>query len=1016
MEARRAGFEAGSDYENARSAGFKTADEQRKARAGGFSTAKDFQAAKAAGFVSQAELDRAREAGFSSRREFEAAQKQGFETKADFEASRRGGFATKREYEEAADAGFASKEDFQRFEASGFGTKEEFTRAAQEGFDTKAEYDRAQEETRSERVRAASVFLTDVEEFLRGHPELPDILQIAEAVSALQSALPAGSLEKLRGPESTLRALLDAAPGFSAFEQSRQDARRQALQDATTELAGSLKGKADFARGWIRQHVTAAATKDLLPLIRQVDSELADPQLEDLKTLAAKVDRVFADAGLRAEYEKSGESEEDRAAAMGEAEARKRGFDNKAEWDRAREAGFDTKKELDQAAKAGFSRQADYQEFRKSGFASKEELARAQRQGFKTKAEYDRAQAKARADLATAAATLLTDVEAFLRVNAELPDVVQIAEAVSALKGALPKAPRDELDRAKSRLDSLLQSVPGFSPFAEGRANERNRAREQEIAENLDQVNRRVSFIRGWVARNITAEPTVELIPLIRQAESASAGRDPEALQDLLTSIDQALVRHRLDDAYQADARPKPAPPGADAAAGATPPAYATTPENKFLLEGDVGDLILMFNASGSAPNVYKNIRGDIGFEGGRARLCHAHQPAEDPFRAKLIRTTLQAQGAKDLEFADAACAELGLTEYDVAIAERGELLRFPTAASALLAQIQSGQILELRTFKTAELSGLAAAEQVAALQIETDLENGARGGFGIIIVPGSSAILCDTSKPDEGGHGAMLNQALPDLRQQFGADPQLAKTSTDAAFVAVQRGQCGAIYAEAKDLGTMIQALRRDNRNYAVMPIWFNPADIDAAQKQAREEKDRIARDEAERKRRHEEAEALAEQRRKDAAALRGNRQRAMQERSGAQARALQVQLQTWLDEAVAGKLAADWQLFPAFLDWYRDRKLDHWELVDVKTEIEDYGVSNWKGRKLETIAIRVVVRDRNRGLGEYDDTCFLLGGVFDNEFSAFRDPIQEFCEDSADDLAQWKRSRAFESAWIAE
>ncbi len=101
---------------------------------------------------------------------------------------------------------------------------------------------------------------------------------------------------------------------------------------------------------------------------------------------------------------------------------------------------------------------------------------------------------------------------------------------------------------------------------------------------------------------------------------------------------------------------------------------------------------------------------------------------------------------------------------------------------------------------------------------------------------------------------------------------------------------------------------------------------------------------------------------------------------------------------------------------EWDRDRKLDHWELVDVKTEIEDYGLSDWKDRKLESIAIRVVVRDRNRRLGEYRDSCFLLGGVFDNEFSAFRDALETSCEDGADDLANWKRSRAFESAWIAD
>jgi hypothetical protein len=117
--------------------------------------------------------------------------------------------------------------------------------------------------------------------------------------------------------------------------------------------------------------------------------------------------------------------------------------------------------------------------------------------------------------------------------------------------------------------------------------------------------------------------------------------------------------------------------------------------------------------------------------------------------------------------------------------------------------------LLELQTIKAAELKTIAQGEQVAALQIETDLENNARGGFGIILIPGQSAILCTTPKDKQEGHRAILDGVRAGLQVEFGSEPEVISTSVDAAFIAIQRGQCGAVYAEAKELGRVLQALR---------------------------------------------------------------------------------------------------------------------------------------------------------------------------------------------------------------
>ena len=99
----------------------------------------------------------------------------------------------------------------------------------------------------------------------------------------------------------------------------------------------------------------------------------------------------------------------------------------------------------------------------------------------------------------------------------------------------------------------------------------------------------------------------------------------------------------------------------------------------------------------------------------------------------------------------------------------------------------------------------------------------------------------------------------------------------------------------------------------------------------------------------------------------------------------------------------------------WVAEQRLDHWDVVNLSTDVEDYGMSDWKERKLETITVRATVQDRNRMLGENRSTCFILGGIFDKEFDARRHPIETRCEGGLEHLWEWKNGNRFESLWIA-
>ena len=76
--------------------------------------------------------------------------------------------------------------------------------------------------------------------------------------------------------------------------------------------------------------------------------------------------------------------------------------------------------------------------------------------------------------------------------------------------------------------------------------------------------------------------------------------------------------------------------------------------------------------------------------------------------------------------------------------------------------------------------------------------------------------------------------------------------TNIDDAFIIVQKRQCGAVYASAADLKTLVAALKRNEIPYAISSLWNLPADVEREEKELAEKKAKEAQEEAERKERN--------------------------------------------------------------------------------------------------------------------------------------------------------------------
>ena len=122
--------------------------------------------------------------------------------------------------------------------------------------------------------------------------------------------------------------------------------------------------------------------------------------------------------------------------------------------------------------------------------------------------------------------------------------------------------------------------------------------------------------------------------------------------------------------------------------------------------------------------------------------------------------------------------------------------------------------------------------DSIKSLQLENDLFGKAPDGYGLVVVASGTSVVCQTVAASQKAHQSLLSRSDDRLQLELGSPPSVLSTSIDSAFMAAKRGQCGAIYGAAKDLKDLIASLRRDKKNYHVLPVWYSAADVEAEQK----------------------------------------------------------------------------------------------------------------------------------------------------------------------------------------
>jgi beta-phosphoglucomutase-like phosphatase (HAD superfamily) len=692
------------------------------------------------------------------------------------------------------------------------------------------------------------------------------------------------------------------------------------------------------------------------------------------------------------------------------------GFDTAEEFQKARFGGFQTADEYHAASRFRFGTRTDYVAFRSSGFPDKDSFQQARDRGFADRTSFERAVA---ADLKAArakAGLLLDDAQVFIRLNPQIPDLMEIADKASVLGATLPSGTTPNLEQASSRLLALLTPLPGYNDFVLARDKERSDDRRKQVVAHRQELEAARTALTRWVAGNISSLKLPHVVQELKLLAEVLPLDDLDRLQEAKKSVGDLIARDQL-----ARELPGYSGPGAEGAATAqtdTNAPFAVTPANAVLLRGAPGDVIVLFNASADAPSLVRTLNGGFSFSRDTASVCLLGVDETAPLRRGL-RAVLAPLGASVLK--TTVCTNRSPQRADVLIVGRKAFLEaMPSFAVAYLDALEAKKVRPFELIDYAKLAARQTEDAALVADIAAGVDAGTRAGFGAVEVPSRQGKLCLAFEDQSGVHKEMLQAVagLVETREPIAAlsDPDLAHL-----YPMILRDECRVVYGASSALQQLTQALKRDERPFAFLPVWIKDEVIaEAAGKLAAIELAKTRKTEAERLAFAEKA-RLAETQRKEEqsrlvvveAELQKTNSPAANARLAKFAGVLKASLVPTPGQPLDARTPP--LAYTDFVQWLGSQTGDGWELDSIDTAVSDYGDVLWKGRKLEALVTKAGFKLKSRERGEYRTQCFLFGIVLDDEFEMERDPVAAPCADEATKISSWKVGHDFGSRWRA-
>ena len=235
----------------------------------------------------------------------------------------------------------------------------------------------------------------------------------------------------------------------------------------------------------------------------------------------------------------------------------------------------------------------------------------------------------ARAARAVAAANQqLDDAAAFIKEHSDSPNLLDYVGQITALKAAVKKADPDEIERKSKELADAFSHDKDYQQHLAALHEAQKKREAQYLLDAIHRGQKERDFVLDYIGKNPLADPTPTLAALVKQLNPALQSADLNQLQPLVDKIDVAIREANLESAFIAAQKEVNNSPEKKTVTmpGVTKthrPSYAAHHRgNRFLLEGDLDDVEILYNANSRAPHIAQNLRGDFVFSQNEARIC----------------------------------------------------------------------------------------------------------------------------------------------------------------------------------------------------------------------------------------------------------------------------------------------------------------------------------------------------------------------------------------------------------
>ncbi|MBT9291832.1 hypothetical protein [Prosthecodimorpha staleyi] len=620
-----------------------------------------------------------------------------------------------------------------------------------------------------------------------------------------------------------------------------------------------------------------------------------------------------------------------------------------------------------------------------------------------------------------AARDLLADLKAYLADRGVVPGIADLSRVALQLQSALEAGDLLRLTEARRKLDEAVRSLQGFEAYVSDRRELRQREEARILSQAEAEAQLGLFFIDRYMANNFATQAAARLLPIQESLAHAlklkSASDLRAANQALAAQVQTEPLKSDYDlaaKAYAERQRP-PEPP--------RPPASLSErlglgPTAREVVEGDPAAVLILFDASGRAPNLTRTLDGDFRFKDNIATACIVAAKVEAADRLALAR--LLARPGLNVEVAPTACGTGRVTSDFVGFRRADLRADTPESLAFYGRALDKGDLKLHRNMAGNEYDETVRAAATRGMEIEAAIEAGRATGWSVLVVSDKTPILCVEELQDPAKNRAAIELLGRESRAIWpglppGGSARRLSLGAEAMFVGVQKRSCGAVTGTAETVRKLMTAMRRDALPYAAAPVLVEASAIDAEASAIRARDAEAIAAEEDRARASRDAAQLAERRQAQAAAERDAVEARLRAQNGATARGLLEKVRLLLEKQAAGSAPVSFDGLTPITQSQASRAEDGWTVVKREIEVDDYGHAQFKGRALEAIVARWRITQKNNVLGEFSEDCWQVALLDDREFNMLRELVSVRCDVGEAALMRWRTGLVFRSGWRA-